>query len=47
MSTPDTINKNRLHRVMIDEPIFKGDDKVAQRYMKDFPNCFLKSDSGY
>ena len=47
ISTPDTINKNRLHRVMIDKTIFKGVDKVAQRYMKDFPNCFLKSDSGY
>ena len=47
ISTPDTINKNRLHRVMIDKTIFKGVDKAAQRYMREFPNCFLKSDSGY
>lgn len=47
ISTPQIINKNRLHRDMIDKMIFKKANGAAQRYIKDFPTCFLKSDSGY
>lgn len=47
ISTPQIINKNRLHRNMIDKMIFKKANDAAQRYIKDFPTCFLKSDSGY
>ena len=47
ISTPRIINKNRLHRDMIDKMIFKKANGAAQMYIKDFPACFLKSDSGY
>ena len=32
---------------MIDKMIFKKANAAAQNYIKDFPACFLKSDSGY
>lgn len=47
ISTPQIINKNRVHRDMIDKMIFKKANAAAQNYIKDFPACFLKSDSGY
>ena len=47
ISTPQIINKNRLHRDMIDRMILKKANEAAQMYIKDFPTCFLKSDSGY
>ena len=46
-STPQIINKNMHQRKKIDNIIFKRADMAAQRYIADFPACFLKSDSGY
>jgi len=47
VSTPQIINKNMHQRKKIDDIIFKRADMAAQRYITDFPACFLKSDSGY
>ncbi len=46
-STPQIINKNKDIRSKIDTMIFKKANDAAQQYIKDFPACFLKSDSGY
>lgn len=47
MSTPEIIGKNLSHRKMIDQMIFKKASAAVQKYVKDFPDCFLTSDSGY
>ena len=46
ISTPSILEVNQ-NRKKIDNILFKAVDEVAKRYIKDFPDCFLESDSGY
>lgn len=46
-SVPCILNKNKLHREMIDKMIHKRVGEAMQKYVSDFPNCFLQDDSGY
>lgn len=46
ISMPDVI-KEDSNRINIDQLIFKKANLAAKLYVKDFPSCFLKEDSGY
>lgn len=47
ISLPNIIEKNQSTRKKIDELIFKNTNYAAQKYISEFPKCFLKTDSGY
>jgi predicted 2-oxoglutarate/Fe(II)-dependent dioxygenase YbiX len=47
ISNQEILDVNLDMRKRIDEMLFKKVNSIAQRYISDFPSCFLKSDSGY
>lgn len=47
MSINNVIDINRDVRQRIDDLLFNKSAVAAKKYIEDFPNCFLQSDSGY
>lgn len=47
ISNQEILEVNVDVRKQIDSMLFKKVNSIAQRYISDFPSCFLKSDSGY
>lgn len=47
ISNPTTIGLNEQNRRKIDSILLKKVGIAAKQYITEFPNCFLKSDSGY
>ena len=47
ISNQEILEVNLDLRKRIDDMLFKKVNSIAQRYISDFPSCFLKSDSGY
>jgi len=47
ISIPEVLELNKDARDKIDAILFEKVNSISQRYISDFPSCFLKSDSGY
>ena len=47
VSQPNIINKNPETRQRIDHLLFQASGKALKRYIEEFPNCDVNTDSGY